>query len=99
MKSSDETYSKIRDMKFDGYIILLNIPLSDVELSNIIEFNVETGSKLAIKREAIGDANYTLNHGGSEIIYGLPKFIQSSLAQYRQLPSSYKWSLINVGIE
>ena len=84
----------IKDGEYNAEVYEVSLPMSIEMLLSLAQCVDTTLGALALKREAIGDANYTLNTGKNDVAYGLPITVQSILAKDRKMPGGIKKELL-----
>lgn len=84
-----ETYEKLFDEEFNGFIIRLSFEgVNEDVISSMINFKKTTVKYSAVKSESLGGFTYTLNVDASNSTNGYPNNLMSSLTSIRQLPES-----------
>ena len=84
-----ETYEKLFDEEFDGFVIRLSFEgVNEDVVSSMINFKKTTIKYSAVKSESLGGFTYTLNVDASNSTNGYPNNLMSSLVSIRQLPES-----------
>ena len=82
-----ETYEKLFDEEFTGFIIKLSFNISEDILANMITYKNRSISLSGIKSESTDGYSYTMQT--DSMANGYPSYIMKEFDYMRQLPDSY----------